>query len=1291
MPPLKVYNSADFPLVTQSWDAIQDDRGIMYFAASTGILEFDGENWKSIDPLYTNALEMDRAGVIYAGGYGDFGYLGFGEHGRVEFFSFKHLLPDDHDVEVVRDIHTVDQAVYFVSQYAIYTYDIARKSIKIIKSENILYPSAVYENKLIVKVDKVGICTLSEDSLEFPASGGYWSNKQVANILPFGDSGMITLSSENGAHYYSPDTAKGLPNFDHPFYLEKNLFGAKKLNNDFYGLCFLTGSFVITDNNFKAVMRLGEEAGIDPQVHNVFENKDGNLWLMTNSGLVFVNLTSQIYHVDKRLGFPGSAFDAEEKNGNLYVTGESGVYFKPWQKSNTIDILDNKFSRFAKVPNSGHRGLGLEIAEDVIFVFNGDSKGMIKNDQGKSLVKHNNTNTGEGAYDPNEEILITTSDRWNELMVFKSVDGEWKHINSIEDQRLPKLMFVHLKFDKVSNQFLGIPRSSDQLYAFRISKDYTQIVDLIIPKEVPSGGFALIELEKTFFLGASNGIYQLDPKAKTLKLDTRFGDFFSDKGVFFLAKESESRYWYYDQLGEFGSATISNNKKVLGETQMFAGPEKNNVTTLFTITSSRNLLIGMSKGFWVVYPDKTEDRSFLFKPRISQINLTNAGDSVLFSGVFYDEDSIAGWRQTTRPEINNQNNAMRFTFSIPFFKGVKDNEYRTRLVGFDENWSEWSFKNEKDYTNLPSGSFNFKVQARNVFGEESDVAEYNFEILPPWYGTVLAYVVYVILFGGFVWIVVKLNSVRLRKENEKLEHIILERTEEIRSQAEKLQKLDNAKSRFFANISHELRTPLTLIQGPIESILNGNLGKVNEAVKSNLDLSKASTKKLLNLVEEILDLSKLEAGKMKLNFQTIGLHDLLSRIFYTYQSSGAAKRISFQFNYHLDKDLSVKVDIGKLEKILDNLLSNALKFTEVGGSISLDVSKYSEQLIIKVEDNGIGMKGADLGQVFERFYQAGDEKKYTGGTGIGLSLSKELALLMEGELNVASKPNVGTVFTLSIPLVISHDEKVVVDPLVEEESVIIESKGNFEDPLNYKDTRILVVEDNEMMRKYIKGQIQESYLIDEAEDGIEALEKINTEAYDLIISDLMMPRLDGFDLVHKLKEDERTKEISVIMLTARSGEEDIVEGLTIGVDDYMTKPFNQEELKARIKNILENRNSRQEVSAEEVPKSVDDELVQKLKSIIKNQLNNSDFNVTMLADQMAISERQLTRNIKKVTGLTAGNFLKEVRLNEARTMLENKAYRTISEICYAVGFEKPGYFSEIFTKRFGKRPADYLA
>ncbi|MEM7298746.1 MAG: ATP-binding protein, partial [Bacteroidota bacterium] len=658
--------------------------------------------------------------------------------------------------------------------------------------------------------------------------------------------------------------------------------------------------------------------------------------------------------------------------------------------------------------------------------------------------------------------------------------------------------------------------------------------------------------------------------------------------------------------------------------------------------------------------------------RVSLISSTK--DSTIYKP--FDEESI----------FDYTDNSIAFSYSLPSFENSAEVRYSYKLDGFDEEWSSWSTRKVKEYTNLSSGEYMMKVRALNDMGQKSEVATYDFTIKDPWYQSIYAFILYILLFIGFVWLIVRLNTRRLKLQNETLEKTIEERTEEIRKQAEELKTLDNAKSRFFANISHELRTPLTLIQGPLDSILNGSHGKVNENIQSNLNLSRESTSKLLNLVEEILDLSKLEAGKLELNQVGINFSDLIHRTFFTYKSAGESRGISFELNADIDEKTILRIDVGKLEKILDNLLSNALKFSHESGHIKMHV-EIDDRVIIKVEDNGVGIDKNDLDNIFNRFYQAGKENKYAGGTGIGLALAKELATLMDGTLTAESTLGEGTTFTLILPYLPAKEISVKV--ALEQGEVLAEEGNASFDPLNSKIAKILVVEDQPQMRDYIINELDQ-YSVDGAEDGLEALEMIQKNEYDLIITDLMMPRLDGMDLVANLKQEEATKNISVVMLTARAADEDIINGLTVGVDDYMIKPFNPQELRARVNNILTNRLAMLREVASEEPKSADDQLIKDLKNAVMTNLTLSSYNVSSLASEVAISDRQLNRTVKRITGLTAGAFIKEVRLNHARSLLENKTFNTVSEISYACGFEKPGYFTEIFSQRFGKRPKEYL-
>ena len=524
------------------------------------------------------------------------------------------------------------------------------------------------------------------------------------------------------------------------------------------------------------------------------------------------------------------------------------------------------------------------------------------------------------------------------------------------------------------------------------------------------------------------------------------------------------------------------------------------------------------------------------------------------------------------------------------------------------------------------------------------------------------------------------------------------------AETESLKKLDELKTQFFTNVSHELRTPLTLINGPLENALQNTKDKSQQ---KSIATAFKNSKKLSNLVNEILDFSKLEAGKLEVQLKKVELNHFIKRIFTAFESMAEIRGIKLNFNSNIPHNLITGVDDNKLEKIINNLVSNAIKFTKRNGQVSLKVDcplnsnrfespdndDINAAVNLSVSDTGSGIHSEDLPYVFERFYQSQQKSEsLQGGTGIGLALSKELAELMNGKLTAESTWQEGSTFILNIPVTVTvADVSVKTDS---DEFVDDDSTPAFT-PLfiNGKKPKILIVEDNYEMSRYLNELLSEEYNCTIAHDGREALKKLKQQSFDLISADVMMPNMDGFTFRKEVNKDERFKGIPFIMLTARAIEEDKLKGLQLGVDDYITKPFSKLELKARIHNLLLNKIQRdewkqQKEEQEETP-NVELSFIQQVEMIVLKNIDDTDFKVNDLAEAMNYSQRQLSRILKKHIGLSPVAYILEIRLQKARQLLEQKKYDSVKEVQFEVGIDSASYFTSKFKERFGKSPSEY--
>jgi signal transduction histidine kinase/ligand-binding sensor domain-containing protein/DNA-binding response OmpR family regulator len=681
-------------------------------------------------------------------------------------------------------------------------------------------------------------------------------------------------------------------------------------------------------------------------------------------------------------------------------------------------------------------------------------------------------------------------------------------------------------------------------------------------------------------------------------------------------------------------------------------------------------------------------------------------------------------------------NFFSFEFAALDYIDSDKNQYAYYLEGLEDDWIYCGYRRAANYTNVPPGNYVFRVKGSNNDGYwNEEGTSINITILSPPWKTWWAYTIYGIFLIGlfYSWRRYDLKRQRLKQELE-LEQV----------QSEKLEELDKMKSRFFANISHEFRTPITLILGPLEKLRSKIVDQDSE---QDLNIMQRNALRLQKLINQLLNLSKLESGKMKLQVKEENIVALVNGYTQSFESLAKQKKIDLNFKSS-EENIPLFVDKDKIEKILYNLLSNAFKFTGEGGFIEVAVcsrqfaknsrqyavgKKDIEQIAncqlptanfagpwaeIKVSDTGRGIPPEKLEHIFDRFYQADDSyTKDQEGTGIGLALTKELVEIHHGKISVESEVMKGTTFYVFLPKGKKH---LKADEIVEK-TTITEKREEFSEPIpeleflenhltpsghqnqdeiEVKDDKpfLLIVDDNADLRTYIRGYLDPLYNISEAMDGTEGFNKATEKIPDLIISDVMMPKRDGYELCEKLKTDERTSHIPVILLTARASTESKIEGLETGADDFITKPFDHQELLIRIKNLIQQRNKlkdkfRKEIDYNKHSKdrnilSMDQQFIRKAKLVVENNISEPDLNVENFAREMALSRVQLHRKLKALVDQSATQFVRTIRLNRAAELL-TKHSGTVSEIAYDVGFNTLPYFTKCFQEQFGVNPSEF--
>ncbi|WP_114752489.1 hybrid sensor histidine kinase/response regulator transcription factor [Pleomorphovibrio marinus] len=666
------------------------------------------------------------------------------------------------------------------------------------------------------------------------------------------------------------------------------------------------------------------------------------------------------------------------------------------------------------------------------------------------------------------------------------------------------------------------------------------------------------------------------------------------------------------------------------------------------------------------------------------------------------DQPLSGWKEKEVEGITlaHQQKFISFEFSALNFINSHKNQYAYKLENFDEDWIYSGTRRYASYTNLNPGNYVFRVKGSNNDGVWNETGtSMAITILPPWWQTWWAYSLYVAL-GILTLLGMRKAVVNRERLKGDLKLQMME--------AEKMHELDRTKSSFFANISHEFRTPLTLISGTVEKLKNKdeNLSKRDK----DYGLIHRNASRLHQLINQLLDLSKLEAGKLKVDEQPGEIVSFLRRCAGSFVSLFESKQITYKIE--MDESLVyVYFDSEKLEKIISNLLSNAFKFTPKGGEVvfRVDVGPLENgihHLQIAVKDTGIGIPKEKLTHIFERFYQveSASTRAYEG-TGIGLSLVHELVRLQGGDVSVISEPGQGSVFELTLPLKpvpaidIPLPKSEIPLTLAQEPNILTPystKNGTFTPPKSHRPL-VLVVEDNPEMRQFIGENLKENYRISEAENGKIGIEKAVELMPDLILSDVMMPDLDGVTLSDQLKKDERTSHIPIILLTARADKDSKLDGLETGADDYLTKPFQMEELLVRIKNLIKSRKLlRMRYSqsfslepSEITVTSTDERLLTRLLSIMEDNLSNPEFDVERLSREIGMSRVNLHRKLKALIDQAPTEFIRTFRMKRAACLLA-KDYGNISEVAFNLGFNSLTYFSRSFKQYYGVTPTEFV-
>jgi ligand-binding sensor domain-containing protein/signal transduction histidine kinase/DNA-binding response OmpR family regulator len=1106
--------------------------------------------------------------------------------------------------------------------------------------------------------------------------------------------GMLWLATENGLYRFDPVKKE---------FVDLFLFSDPKIPNQFASLSkdssgylwFLGGggvcSFDVSNQQIKIYKHKSEESNsIKSRVQCTLIDREGMLWLGTSEGIFRLNIIhEQFQQLPGKLSFSNN-FDDEEI-GPILEDSKDRLWVGTGNGLNQLNLKTGKNTLFQKNQEDStslqeHSFIYLYEDPKGEIWLSSENYGLTRFDQQKrnfqnfgtksknslryihSIIEHKDNNLWLGTWGGLSQFERSSEKLFS--IPWKSADGKGRSFTNIS------VLFK----DRSEIIWVGTFYGELKYYNYdtQLFHDFTPTPEgTNIQRGKNSISCIHEDQEGIFWIGTSgNGFRRLDRKTRSYAHFTE-KDGLINNGISGILEDEQGKLWISTQGG---LSCFNPQTKQFRNYDINDGLPSNELGMGYKSKKTGTFYFGSKKGLVAFHPENIHENTQEPSIVITALNRYNIEES---EG---EAIPVIGISNKSSISFSYKNDLLGFEFAVLSFTKSAKNEYAYKMEGLSDQWIQLGTKREITFTNLSHGTYTLHVKGSNGDGVwNKEGLSLDIIITPPWWLTWWAYILYGL---GILSILYFIYRFQLHRHLEHAENI-------------RLKELDTVKTQLYTNITHEFRTPLTVIMGMAEEIAG------NETQKK---LIRRNSENLLNLVNQMLDLHKLESGTLKLKMVQGEVIGYLKYIMESFHSLAESKEIRMHFLSD-PTEFMMDYDSEKLLHIISNLLSNSIKFTPQGGDVYVSVSvEHSlvnhqfEQIQIKVKDTGIGISAEKLPLIFDRFYQVEESNTRKGeGTGIGLALTKALVELLEGNISVKSEPGKGTEFELALPVKIqamhepAKDKKNI--PMIAIETTDYQLINQ---PLKQHLPLALIIEDNPDVVQYLIACLEKEYQLEIGRDGKEGIEKAIKTTPDLIISDVMMPYKDGFEVTQTLKNDERTSHIPIILLTAKADVASKIEGLERGADAYMAKPFNKVELLVRLKNLMELRQKLRyyylsiagatpmdeaplEAAAEQV---VENNFVQKIRSVVEDHLDDNSLDVEKVCQELGMSHSQVHRKLNALTGYSTNKFIRYIRLTKAKVLL-TKTGETIAAVAYDTGFNDPDYFSRMFKKEFGVTATDF--
>lgn len=1143
------------------------------------------------------------------------------------------------------------------------------------------------------------------------------SKTNDVNSIVAGEKGGLLIATENsGLFAFDPKTGsfQSLDWIGKPDEAIRVILKHKRTRDYWFGT--IGGTYIVNPHQGKyiSLRNIPDDAASvsDNSVRSLYADRDGSVWIGTYHGGVnmYSALSRQFQQVvqEGKLHFKVASAMITDANGNLWLGTEgTGLFFTDRDKGVT-----RQFKHVRDDPTSlSHNNVKCLLPAGNNGLWIGTLKGLNYYDFKTGRFKTFHHQPGNNNSLPDDAVYDLAKDNDGTLWIGTYRGGLCKF-----DPR--KNTFETLPYDLQDSSTLNsdgvtrlFPDSRGNLWVGTISglnvkapgqSSFRRYVHNPADATTLSNNYILCVFEdrlKRIWVGTrGNGLNLLLPGQRSFK---RFGtqDGLPGNAIFGIQEDKNGYLWISTDNGLSKLDPVDLSIHNFDRSDGLVCKQFNFHS--YCKDPSGNMYFGGYNGVVVFRPERISENRIV--PNVTFVNfkLFNKDIPVDAAQGILKQDL----NHTTELTMEYDQNIFSVEFAVLNYINSTKNRFAYKLAGFEEQWNTTS-EPVATYMNLNPGNYTLLVKGANNDGVWNETpVSLHLKILPPPWKSWWAYTVYVGLFLGLLYIWSRFHKGQMKLEHDlKLEHL----------EHKKQEELHQAKLSFFTNIVHEIRTPLTLMTGPIEKLLEQYTG--DTFLKKELALVRANTGRLQRLMNQLLDFHKQETGNVRISVQEENIVEFIDEIQLSFKEYAQSRKVSLDFQPG-EPVVKLWIDREELSKVFYNLLVNALKFTPGGGTVFIAVTREplpganNFNVRITLEDNGLGIPARYLEKVFHRFYQAENSGKTGAGVGIGLALAKGIIDLHHGSIAVESEEATAdktgfTRFTILLPSGHAHftaDQVVAMPrqvfdlqhhPEVEQEAIGQEGEAK---RAEHSTPLVLLVEDHDEIRAYVRESLVAHYHVLEAKNGVEGLEIALEQLPDIVITDVMMPRMNGLELVQHLKTDLRTSHIPVILLTARGALNYQVEGLETGADDYLIKPVNVHLLLVKMRNHLQIREKLKEKYCrmvtlqpqhEEV-QNPDDKFLQRLMSILEENITNADFNVSRLVREIGMSRPVLFRKTKMLTGLSVIDLIRDLRFKKAAMLLSQKKL-SISEVAFTVGFSDPKYFSKSFRNHYGKSPSQYL-